>query len=136
MSSKSTTSSSAPKLGGYDAQKVLKASNLNVKTDAEGNIMYPIVVTGTLKILSLGVIDPSRDLFHTASNIFPIGFKSVREAASIVEVGRRAEFTCEILDDGQKPMFKVTCSDEPHNPVLRDSASGAWMDFVKRTNEI
>ena len=104
--------------------------------DEAGNIVYPIVVTGTLKILSLGTIDPHRNLFHSASNIFPIGFRSVREAAGIKEIGRRADYTCEILDDGSKPMFKVTCSEEPDNPVIRDSASGAWLDFVKRTNDI
>ena len=60
----------------------------------------------------------------------------MRESASILEIGKRADFTCEILDDGSKPMFKVTCSEEIHNPVIRDSASGAWLDFVKRTNEI
>ena len=109
---------------------------MNVRTDEQGNIIYPIAVTGTLKILNLGVIDPSRTLFHSVANIFPIGFKSVREAASILEVGKRAEYTCEVLDDGSKPMFKVTCSEDPHNPIIRDSASGAWLDFVKRTNEI
>ena len=75
-------------------------------------------------------------MFHSPSNIFPIGFKSVRESASILEIGRRAEYTCEILDDGTKPMFKVTCSDEPNNPIVQDSASGSWLQFVKRTNEI
>ena len=132
----SLTNSTGPKLGGDVAQKVVKASNLNVRTDEEGNIIYPIVVTGTLKILNLGVIDCQRTMFHSSANIFPIGFKSVREAASIIELGKRAEFTCEILDDGQKPMFKVTCSDDPHNPIVKDSASGAWLDFVKKTNDI
>ena len=102
----------------------------------EGNIIYPICVTGTLKILNLGVIDPSRNLFHSTANIFPIGFKSVREAASIFEIGKRADFTCEILDDGSKPMFKVTCNEDPSGSIIRDSASGSWLDFVKRTNDI
>ena len=115
---------------------MVKASNLNVRTDDQGNILYPIHVTQTLRILNLGVIDCHRSMFHSAANIFPIGFKSVREAAGILEVGRRAEYTCEILDDGSKPMFKVTCSEDPQNPVISDSASGAWLVFVKKTNEI
>ena len=128
--------SNAPKICGDIAMKLVKASNLNVRTDMEGNIQYPIVVTPSLSILNLGVIDPSRSLFHSSANIFPIGFKSVREAASITQVGMRAQYTCEILDDGVKPMFKVTCSEEPNNPVIKDSASGSWMDFLKRTNDI
>ena len=54
----------------------------------------------------------------------------------ILEVGRRAIYTCEVLDDGVKPMFKVTCDDDPHNPIISDTASGAWLHFIKKTNEI
>ena len=50
----------------------------------------------------------------------------------MVQKGRRADYTCEILDDGQKPLFKVTCSDDPHNPIVRDSASGAWFHIVNK----
>jgi hypothetical protein len=37
--------------------KPLKISAFAVQTDKEGNIVYPIEITGTLKILNLGVID-------------------------------------------------------------------------------
>ena len=110
--SASHSSSKGPSIGGSDAVKVLKASQLNIKMDMEGNIEYPIQVTGTLKIFNLGIVDNTRSAFHSSSNIFPIGFKSVREHASLYAIGQRAEYTCEILDDGSKPMFKVTCSED------------------------
>jgi len=47
-------------------------------------------------------------------------------------MGQRAYYTCEILDDGTKPLFKVTCSDEPDDPIIRETASGAWLIFVQR----
>ena len=93
-------------------------------------------MTQTLKVLNLGVIDYTRPEFHTQTNIFPIGFKSQRDAMGIVEVGKRAIYTCEVLDDGTKPMFKVACDDDPHNPIISDTASGAWLHFVKKTNDI
>jgi hypothetical protein len=39
-----------------------------------------------------------------------------------------------VIDDGSKPVFKVTCSEAPGNPVERDTASGAWLEFVKKIN--
>ena len=115
-----------------DSQKVIKAAPCQIKTDSSGNIIYPIEITGTLKILNLGVIDFERKTFHTSTNIFPIGYKSIREHMSVSSIGHRAQYTCEILDDGAKPLFKVTCSEEPDDPVIRDTASGAWLEFVKR----
>ena len=33
-------------------------------------------------------------------------------------------------------MFAVTCSEDPHNPIIKESASGAWNEIVKKINEI
>jgi hypothetical protein len=119
-----------------DSMKVVKASACNVKVDVEGNIVYPIEITGTLRILNLGVVDYSRKTFHTSTNIFPIGYKSIREHQSVSCIGQRAYYTCEVLDDGNKPLFKVTCSDEPDDPVIRDTASASWLEFVKRIAQL
>jgi hypothetical protein len=84
-----------------------------VERDLEGNIIYPIVITPTLSILNLGVVDFERPAYHSDKNIFPIGFKSVRKNTSMIHLNKQDEYICEILDGGQKPMFKVTCSSEP-----------------------
>ena len=36
------------------------------------------------------------------------------------------------MDDDKKLIFKVTCSEEPHNSISSASASGAWKYFVSR----
>ena len=46
------------KMSQQESSKVIKASPCQVKMDADGNIIYPIEITGTLKILNLGVIEP------------------------------------------------------------------------------
>ncbi len=86
--------------------------------------------------MDLGYIDYDRPNYHTTSNIFPIGFKSIRLHASMLELGQRAEYTCEILDGGDKPHFRVTSSEDPDNPITRESTSGCWLEFAKKIEEI
>ena len=119
-----------------DPQRTFKCPTVNIRTDSTGNIIYPIEVTGTLKVLNLGQIEYSRPAFHTHSNIFPIGYVAIREHASMYQIGQKASYQCEVIDDGSKPVFKVTCSEAPHNPVERDTASGAWLEFVKKINQL
>jgi hypothetical protein len=57
-------------------QKPGAKNRIQIETDEEGNIKYPIIIHQTLKILDLGYIDHERPAYHTANNIFPIGFKS------------------------------------------------------------
>lgn len=109
---------------------------LKIEYDDYGLIKYPIIVTGSLKILDLGVVEFERPSFHSAANIFPIGFKSLREHSSCIHVGGRASYTCEILDGFKKPIFKVTSSEFPDQPIIRDSASGCWLEIVKRIEEL
>jgi hypothetical protein len=102
-------------------------TKINVERDLEGNIVYPIVVTPTLQILNLGYVDFERPAYHSEKNIFPIGFKSLRRGTSMTQIGKQDEYICEILDGGQKPMFKVTCSSDPNNPIMQNSSSGVWI---------
>lgn len=67
-----------------------KITKINVDRDGDGNIKYPIVVMPTLTILNLGIVDYERPNYHSEKNIFPIGWKSVREATSYKNVGSRA----------------------------------------------
>ena len=57
-----------------------KKSNKNlIQHDSNGNVIYPIVINNSLSILNLGKIDFQRPNYHTEKNLFPIGFKSLRE---------------------------------------------------------
>lgn len=60
-----------------------KFTKVNVDRDSEGNVIYPIVITPTLSILSLGVVDWERPAYNSEKNIFPIGFKSLRKGTSM-----------------------------------------------------
>lgn len=64
--------------GGIPQKKTKNVKNL-LKRDANGEIIYPITVNNSLKIENLGKIDFIRPNYHTEKNLFPIGFKSIRE---------------------------------------------------------
>eukprot|EP00347_Sterkiella_histriomuscorum_P008410 403345198 len=105
---------------------------INIDSDANGNIKYPIEINQSLKILNLGYIDNERQNYHSHRNLFPIGFKTIRTHQSLFNLGARAEYICEILDGGERPLFKVTPAEEPDKPIIKDSTSGCWLEIVKR----
>lgn len=113
-----------------------KFTKINLERDLEGNIVYPINVAPSLQILNLGVVDYEREAYHSQKNIFPIGWKSVREATSMFTLGKKDTYICEILDGGQKPLFKVTAGEDPHNPIMQSSSSGVWIEICKRINDL
>ena len=116
--------------------KPLKKLAVDIQTDNQGNITYPIEITATLKILNLGFIDFKRPGFHSSSNIYPIGYKATRDHQSCVKPNGRAHYTCEILEQNDKPVFRVTSSEFPNDSVVKDSCSGAWMVFANKINEL
>ena len=95
--------------------------------ETESEVQYPIVISSSLTILNLGKIEYERPEFHSKTNLFPIGYKSVRQHTSMINIKDRCEYICEILDKGNKPSFKITCMDDPENPIEKDSATAAWM---------
>jgi len=104
-----------------------KITRLVINRDENGNILYPINVNSSLKILNIGKICWEKPAYHSEKNIFPIGFKSVREHSSIKKLGERAVYTCEIMDGGNKPIYKITPHEDPENPIIKESSTGCWV---------
>lgn len=86
--------------------------------------------------MDFGRIEHERANFHSEKNFFPIGFKSVREHVSYVNPNERCNYICEILDGGQKPLFKLMCTDDPENPIIKDSSTGCWIVVCNKINDI
>lgn len=104
-----------------------KTSKLNILKDEEGNIIYPIVINSSLQTLNLGRIEWEKPAYHTEKNLFPIGYAAVREHASMTKLGERALYTCEILDGGTKPLYKLTPHEDEENPIIKESSTGCWV---------
>jgi hypothetical protein len=109
--------------------KPRKSNKLVINKDEDGNIIYPIVINSSLQILNLGTVEYQRSNFHTEKNLFPIGFKSIREHSSMLKLGERALYICEILDGGNKPIYKLTPHEDPENPIVKESSTGCWVNF-------
>jgi hypothetical protein len=107
-----------------------------VNRDMNGNIIYPIIINNNLKILNLGTINYTNKNYHSEKNIFPIGFKSVREHQSMFNLQKRAEYTCEILDGGAKPQYKLTSSEDVEHPIIRDSSTACWIVVGNAINDL
>ena len=49
---------------------------------------------------------------------------------------QRAKYTCEILDGGNKPLYKLTSSEDPNNPIIRDSSTACWSYVCNKINDL
>ena len=111
-------------------------NKINIQRDSSGNIIYPIIINNNLKILNLGKIVFDNKNYHSEKNIFPIGYKSIREHQSMFNLQNRAEYICEILDGGEKPKYKLTCSEDIEHPIICDSSTACWSYVGNAINEL
>lgn len=60
---------------------------------------------------------------------------SIREHQSVLNPGDRCQYVCEILLNGNMPLYKVTAMDDPDNPIIKDSSTGCWIEIYKKLND-
>jgi len=113
-----------------------RGRNVDIRHDSEGNVILPIKIGVATTIESLGVIIWDRPNFHSEKYIWPVGFKSIRQFTSCVNIDGRCDYICEILDGGPKPIFRVKPSDDMENPAQANSASQAWKIILGRINNL
>ena len=106
---------------------LIASNKLLMTRDEEGNIICPVNINSSLQILCFGKLEHEKTAYHTEKNLFPVGFKSVREHCSMFNIGERSLYTCEILDGGQKPLFKLTPHEDMENPIIKESCTGCWV---------
>lgn len=118
-------------LDGSGKKKFRKSLDLDLL-----NIIYPLQISPTLRLINLGKIEYKRPAFHNENNIFPIGYKAVREHYSYLNPHIKALYTCEILDGGEKPLFKVTFENEEDNSIIKDTCTACWIIICNKINDI
>lgn len=75
--------------------------------------------------------------YHSEHNLFPIGFSTIRVYSSMKVKGVKVEYTNEILEGKEgKPLYRVTCSEDPDNPIIRESSTGCWVYICTRVNDL
>jgi hypothetical protein len=51
-------------------------------------------------------------------------------------LNEKAEYVNEILSAQGKCLFKTTCSEDPHHPMIRDNPSSIWLEIIKKINAV
>eukprot|EP00854_Cymbomonas_tetramitiformis_P004620 gene4620-5659_t len=87
-----------------------------VQRDGSGMPVMPISLGPSLRVLRLGNVDP-RPTFHSENYIWPVKYRSERHYASCKDPDARVVYTCEIVDGGGVPEFRVTAADAPEEPI-------------------
>jgi hypothetical protein len=101
-----------------------------IPRERSGLVKLPLML-GELTIESLGNVI-AKHPYVTEKHLFPIGFVSTRYFSSMINPERRVKYTSQIVDGGDRPQFVVTAADEPINPIVSNSPSGAWRTVLKR----
>jgi hypothetical protein len=102
----------------------------DVAKDMSGSPKLPLVL-GELVVENLGTIIP-RPPYVTEKHVWPVGFASSRLFSSMSSPDKRVKYTSTIIDVGDKPQFVVTAEDDPSNPIISPTPSGAWRAVLKR----
>uniref|UniRef100_A0A7I4B419 ATP-dependent helicase CHD1-2/hrp3 HTH domain-containing protein n=1 Tax=Physcomitrium patens TaxID=3218 RepID=A0A7I4B419_PHYPA len=130
---KSTPEVKEPK----EVKRFKYARAVEVARDSSSKPILPLILTDRLTLTNLGRIEPDRPGFHTERHIFPIGFTTLREHASMIDPNGRTTYTCTIIDTGGPgPIFRVYPEDDPNLLIERDSASGAWVVVCAQVNQV
>eukprot|EP00960_Hanusia_phi_P041756 755143-Hanusia_phi.AAC.2 len=91
---------------------------------------------GGLTVKRLGVIVWDRPAYHTKRFLFPVGFVSERLYASYRQPGQSTCYTCEILDGGERPNFRISVQDDTENPITAKSPTEAWKVVEQRVQAL
>ncbi|CAM0136683.1 hypothetical protein VKS41_003491 [Umbelopsis sp. WA50703] len=92
---------------------------------------------GILTVHTLGHIVWQYDTYHNDRYIWPVGFCVSRTYLSMTNPDINTNYVCSILDGGETgPKYHVVADDAPNEPIIANSATGAWTVIVRRANEI
>ena len=75
--------------------------------------------------------------WHTASYIYPAGFRSVKYHGSSVQLDQKVEHECTIVANGRfapGPTFRVVAADRPNEPLEGKTPSEPWTAVRARVN--
>jgi len=111
------------------ARRVL--TNVSV-LDSVPNGMYMRI--GALSVDNVGEIEYERAAFHTESLVFPVNYRATRVFWSPANVLTRALYTMEIIDGGDRPLFRITVS-QPKLVFQADSVAAVFTQVLARIRE-
>jgi hypothetical protein len=64
---------------------------------------------------------PGNNRFKAGDIVYPVGFKTSRKHISMVNASNKCVYTSEVMELGGKPLYRVTCHDDPPETVENTS---------------
>uniref|UniRef100_A0A182PMP9 INO80 complex subunit E N-terminal domain-containing protein n=1 Tax=Anopheles epiroticus TaxID=199890 RepID=A0A182PMP9_9DIPT len=127
------------RLGGTGTGSAAKRQRTpTIPVDEFGHPSYPITI-GNFTVHNLGEVVPDRTAYHTNCTIYPIGYTVTRPYGHYKDPEKRCNYTCRIVDDGERPRFEIVpeCSDpttsstdETREPKGRGRGGGTLEDTI------
>jgi hypothetical protein len=104
-----------------DGRKTKKQKTALATTKLEPG-PFPITISPTLKVLSLGYIQWLHPAFHSKSQLWPVGYTIENKMASPASQKILTSHICQILEaeDGSGPLFKITVMAVTYECDLKD----------------
>jgi hypothetical protein len=64
---------------------------------------------------------PGNNRFKAGDIVYPVGFRTSRKHISMVNASNKCVYTSEVMELGGKPLYRVTCHDDPPETVENTS---------------
>jgi hypothetical protein len=96
---------------------------------------YPVKISATSSLLSIGTIVTDRPGFKNDKFVFPAGYKTLRTGPSLNTTVKTMNWISEIVDQGgDSPIFRVYQEDDPSVCFEGETPTKAWNELARAIN--
>ncbi|KAI8086382.1 F/Y-rich N-terminus-domain-containing protein [Halteromyces radiatus] len=104
---------------------------IEVNKDIHGRYILPVEVD-SWTVLDLGSVVYNRVAFHNQRYIYPVGYCVKKWYRSMVDPHSDTQYTCQILDGGDEPIFQLEADDNPGEVWRGPTPTTVWTIAVRR----
>ncbi|OHT08611.1 hypothetical protein TRFO_22797 [Tritrichomonas foetus] len=99
----------------------------------KGDFEYPIQITATTELWSVGEVVYDRPGFHNQRYVYPAGYKASRFYTSANHPNTKVKWFCEILDTGEDlPCFRIWMEEQPNIIYSGQTPTAPWTQALKQ----
>ncbi|SAM00959.1 hypothetical protein [Absidia glauca] len=108
---------------------------IEVDRDYNGRYILPVEVD-SWTVLDLGSVVWDRVAFHNQRYLYPVGYCVKKWYRSMVDPHSDTQYTCQILDGGDEPIFQLEADDNPGEVWRGPTPTTVWTIAVRRAFNI
>ncbi|KAI8968368.1 hypothetical protein BDF20DRAFT_895963 [Mycotypha africana] len=104
---------------------------VEIERKPDGSYVLPAEVD-SWTVLDLGTVIWNKAAFHNQRYIYPVGYRVKKWYRSMVNPHSDTQYTCEILDGGDEPIFQLQADDNPSECWRGPTPTTVWTIAVRR----